>query len=310
MMLDNIKHIKLLTNRSHAQHVLVSLWCFVPVIFVLVAVVGCQQQSSETVGNTQDASAKSRAAHTSIVSTKNIVAKVNDQPIPQWMFDLYRYEKLKKSSSTVDDLDTISIINELVNIELVLQEARRLQLDQREAIIANVEFAKAQALTKMALRDYLDSNPITEFDIKSEYNKLITASGSKEYKIWHIVTKTKVHAQQILHQLNKGAKFVDLARQRAAAVNDVTGGELGWLQAEQMLKPFATAIKALKVGGFTKIPVVSKLGLHIIWLEAIRDVVLSPYVELRDQIRTILEKQHIDVYINTLRQKANIEIMR
>ena len=131
----------------------------------------------------------------------------------------------------------------------------------------------------------------------------------KEYKARHILTTTETEAQAVIAQLNKGANFATLAKEKSIDTSSAqNGGELGWFSPDQMVKPFADAVEKLKKGSYTQTPVHTQYGWHVILLQDVRAVQPPPFDEVKDQVRGIMQNRIIGEYIDGLRKKAKIQI--
>ncbi|WP_455366150.1 peptidylprolyl isomerase, partial [Kaarinaea lacus] len=74
-----------------------------------------------------------------------------------------------------------------------------------------------------------------------------------------------------------------------------------------MVKPFADAVEGLKNGEYTKMPVNSDFGWHVILREDSRDVPPPPYEQMREQLKMRVQNLQIENYIGSLRKQAKIE---
>ena len=127
------------------------------------------------------------------------------------------------------------LIQELINRELLLQEAERNKLEQKPGIANKLEFVKQSVLLQAAVKDFLDSSPVTEKDAKDEYSRRISTKTATQYKARHILLKSDVEANKIIKQLQKGADFQVLAKKHSTGPSASKGGDLGWFNPGQMV---------------------------------------------------------------------------
>ena len=73
------------------------------------------------------------------------------------------------------------------------------------------------------------------------------------------------------------------------------------------MAPFANALVNLKKGSYTKAPVQSQFGWHIIKLDDVRDLKVPPFEDLKPQLIQRMQQQSIQEYVADLRSKAKIE---
>jgi peptidyl-prolyl cis-trans isomerase SurA len=60
--------------------------------------------------------------------------------------------------------------------------------------------------------------------------------------------QTLANAQRIMQQVRQGASFIAYARQYSEASTAAVGGDLGWVRAEQLPDPLASAVKDMGAG--------------------------------------------------------------
>lgn len=87
----------------------------------------------------------------------------------------------------------------------------------------------------------------------------------------HILVKTEEEAKEIIKQLDKATKkedkFKELAKTKSQDPAGKNGGYLGKFSADQMVPEFANAAKSLTIGSYSKIPVKTQFGYHVIYLK-------------------------------------------
>ena len=91
--------------------------------------------------------------------------------------------------------------------------------------------------------------------------------AQEETSARHILVKEEEEAKAIIAALAEGGDFVALAKEKSTGPTGPNGGDLGYFQKEQMVKPFADAAFALEPGAFTKEPVKTQFGWHVILAE-------------------------------------------
>ena len=234
-------------------------------------------------------------------------AMVNGISIPQARIDLR--VKAAAAQGQPDSPELRKAIREdMINLEVVAQEAKKNGLDKNPEVIEQMELAKGSVLVGAYVQDYAKSHPITEDQLKQEYDKLKTTLGSNEYNVSHILVDTEDEAKAIIAQLGKKGKFDKIAKAKSKDAGSAEkGGSLGWAVPSNFVPPFANALLSLKKGTYTKEPVKSQFGWHIIKLDDVRDLKVPSFEELKPQIQQRLQQQSIQDYIADLRSKAKIE---
>jgi len=233
-------------------------------------------------------------------------ALVNGVSIPQSRVDMR--VKAATAQGQPDSPDMRKAIREdLINIELLAQEAAKLGLNKDTDVIQQIELAKQQVLAGAYVQDYTKKHPIGEDQLKQEYDKLKTKMGDKEYNARHILVETEAEAKDIIAQLGKKAKFEKLAEKSKDTGSAQRGGELGWAVPSTYVPEFSNAMLNLKKGEYTKQPVQSQFGWHVIRLDDMRDMKAPPFENVKPQLQQRMQQQSIQKAIGDLRAKAKIE---
>lgn len=237
--------------------------------------------------------------------------KVNGTTIPQQRFDFFVKNLVSQGRPDTPDLRNM-VREELINRELLAQEARRRGLDKSPEVAMQLEITRQDILAGSLLRDATKSSAVTEDSVKKEYERLKSQLGSREYKARHILLEKEDEAKEIIAQIKQGASFEKLAGEKSRDQGTkVRGGELDWSPASQYVKPFGDALARLKKGQMTETPVQTNFGWHIIRLEDERAIKVPPYdqvkANIQQQLQQQAQKQAYDKTIGDLRAKAKIE---
>jgi peptidyl-prolyl cis-trans isomerase C len=169
----------------------------------------------------------------------------------------------------------------------------------------------AQYITRIVAQIYLrrmTAKLVTDDVLKKAYEKFKSGfKGGEEIRASHILVKTKKEAQEIIAKLDKGEKFTDLAKKHSTGPSKAQGGDLGYFQRGQMVKPFAAAAFALKKGEHTKAPVKTQFGWHVIKLVDRRRKSAPPFAQVKDRLRREEARRLQGEAVKGLRAQAKIE---
>ena len=234
-------------------------------------------------------------------------ALVNGVSIPQARVDLR--VKIAVTQGQADSPELRKAIREdMISLEVLAQEAKKMGLDKDPEVIQQTELAKQSVLVSAFVQDYTKNHQISDDQLKQEYDKLKATLGNKEYSVRHILVETEPEAKAIIVQLGKKGNFDKIAKEKSKDAGSAAhGGSLGWAVPSNFVPPFANAVLSLKKGTYTKEPVKSQFGWHIIKLDDVRDLKVPSFEELKPQIQQRLQQQSIQEYIADLRSKAKIE---
>jgi peptidyl-prolyl cis-trans isomerase C len=238
------------------------------------------------------------------------LATVNGKQIKQSVYDVITKD-ITASGQKVDDNTKNAIINELVSSELVYQEAQRLGLDKQPEFLVREELGRRKLLTNVFLQDYLKKNPVSDADTKAAYEQYKKAYGDKEYSARHILVKTEAEAKDIITQLNKGADFAKLAKEKSLDPGSKDkGGDLGWFSPASMVKPFSDVAANLQKGAISASPVQTQFGWHVIKLIDTRPAQPLAYEKVKDGLQKNLQQRQLEKMMSDLRSKAKIDIAK
>lgn len=233
-----------------------------------------------------------------------VVATVNGKPITE--AELNEYRSAVPDSARVQTQE--ALLDELITQTVVYQDALRQKLDKDPGVIQELELLRVRGLASAAVHKALKDNPVTDEELRAEYDKLKDRMVSPEYKASHILVKEEEQAKKLIEQLNQGADFAKLAREHSTDSSAQNGGDLGWFNPQQMVPPFSQALVQLEKGSYTKEPVNTQFGWHIIKLEDKRQSEPPAFEEIKGRLEPMLTQRKIRDYIQALKDKAEISI--
>jgi peptidyl-prolyl cis-trans isomerase C len=222
-----------------------------------------------------------------------------------------QYDVLLKERLAQGGQDTPEIRNqvkeELNTRELLAREARKQGIDKNADVKTQMDLASQTVLVRAYVSDWVKKNPVPETDLKKEYDSIKSQIGDKEYKVRHILVKTEDQAKDIIAELQKGAKFDELAKARSEDPGSKEkGGDLDWNAPANFVKPFGDAMKATPKGKFTAQPVQTQFGWHVIEVDDVRDAKVPAFDEVKPQLQQRMQAQWLDKYFKDLRAKNGI----
>ncbi len=209
-------------------------------------------------------------------------------------------------------------LNALVHKKLMVQNARKMGLDKDAEVQKKIE-ALMQEVTERVLIEKLIELEIwgkvvvTDKEAKAYYDKHKDEFQEKEeVRISHILVATEEEAQKIRQELEKGADFAELAREKSIDQNAAKqGGDLGYFERGRLLPEFEKVTFGLKVGEVSDV-VKTKFGYHIVKLEDKKEAAIKEFYEVSDEIKKkLISGKQQEEYQNWLRQmeeKSKIEI--
>lgn len=241
------------------------------------------------------------------VAPSGPVATVNGVAIPQQRSELLVRERAQQGQPDSPQLRA-AIRDELVNREIISQEAVKSGLTKKAEIVNELELVRQTVVVQAYLREYIRTHPITDAEMQKEYDRIKAELGEREYKARHILVGTEDEAKSVIADLRKGAKFDELARKISKDDGTKTkGGDLEWQSPGTFDKDFANAMVKLTKGRYTDVPVKTRFGFHVIQLDDSRSAQHPPLAEVKANISQRLQRTRIESLIAELRAKAKVE---
>ncbi len=243
-----------------------------------------------------------------VLAEKKIIVQVNDTKFDSAFYDKYKAMRKKQNPALPDAKIDKILKQELVNREILYQSAVKDNLEKNKDIAFNLKVSRQEVLINAAMQKVLLLNPITEADIKKEYDSTVASRSGKEFKARHILVATEKEAKEIIELLNKGGSFEKLATEKSTGPSNKKGGDLGWFPGGQMVPEFSKAIETMKKGTYSKEPVKTRFGWHIIKLENERTSAPPEFKQVKDRLKVHMQNRALSEYVNKLRKTAKITV--
>ena len=231
---------------------------------------------------------------------------INGRPITD--MEVLAFNALQGKQPATTREAQIKLINQLVNTTLIAQEGEKANLEQHPNVKAAIEMARIQVLAEAQVNAWLNAHAPTDAELQAAYKEKYSAENLKEYKVRHILVQTEEEAKAVIEALDKGGDFAELAKSKSLDATKDSGGELGWIAREQVVKPFGDAMVTLAKGQYTKEPVQSPFGWHVIEVEEVRTSEPPPFEEVKAELANSLRQQKLAEHILELRRQAKIEV--
>lgn len=244
---------------------------------------------------------------TVLPATAQNVAIVNGKPVPKARVDVLKAQIQRSGRPVSPEMDNM-LKDEVIAREVFMQEAQRRGLDATDDYKAQLELARQTILIRELFADYQKKNPVTDEEIKGEYDKFVQANGGKEFHTRHILVENEADAKKIIADIKKGQKFEDIAKKQSKDPGSAAnGGDLDWATPNSYVPEFSQALLKLGKGQMTQEPVKSSFGWHVIRVDDIREAQLPKFEEVKPQIAQQLQQQKLAKFQEDLRAKAKVE---
>jgi peptidyl-prolyl cis-trans isomerase C len=239
------------------------------------------------------------------------IAIVNGKPVPKARADALikqvQAQAATQGQQLPPDLDQ-RVRDKLVMDEIFTQEAEKRGLAGTPEYKSQMEQARQAVLTQALLADFVKTHPVSDDDVKAEYEKFKAQSAGTEYRARHILVENEDEAKALIAQIKGGASFDDLAKKNSKDPGSgAKGGDLDFAAPGSYVPEFSQAMVKLKKGEMTQEPVKSQFGYHIIKLEDSREAQFPPLDDVKGQLKQRMEQQKLAAYRDEVRAKAKTD---
>jgi peptidyl-prolyl cis-trans isomerase C len=249
-------------------------------------------------------------ANTEVKNELSFIASVNNVPIRQELFDLALKRNLEQGAKDSPELQD-AIKNELINRELLVQEAKKEGITQKPEFLFQVDQFEQNLLVQLYIDEHFKKNPITDEQLKTEYERqkklLGDTGGEVQYRFSQIISGKESESLILLSRLQKGDSFAQLARDFSAdAAGKKEGGSVGWVNAQQINPQILQALRLLNKNEFSKKPVQIGNAWVIVKLDDKRAAKIPSFEEAKNQLRQAIVQQFLSDTVRRLRQNTKI----
>ncbi|GMB91910.1 peptidylprolyl isomerase [Helicobacter ailurogastricus] len=294
---------------------------------VLVGVLGAGFVGAKTLATVtfpapQDAPTKGKhhrkhkqvAAKPEVVDITESDFEVIKQRNPNFDFD-----KLKPEQKE-------ALLEQAINNLLIEREAKKEKLDETPDFAQRMASYKKQLLVETWAKhqaEAIGKEEIPEAKLKEYYKANKAQFVQQEAHARHILVKTEAEAKRVISELNKVPKarvekeFIDIANRESIdpnTKNTKNGGDLGKFQKNQMAPEFSNAVFGLNPGAYTKVPVKTEFGYHVIYLASKNEPKTLTFEQARQTIIGILKEHQFQEYVKgeleKLRKHVQIQIAK
>jgi peptidyl-prolyl cis-trans isomerase C len=236
------------------------------------------------------------------------------------------YQASKKNKINVDQKITdekFDAIKKRFKTEEEFKEAIA-KMGVTEAII-RMQLEKGLAIDELLKTKVVKDIEVTDEETRKYYDEhLDQFKQAEQVKASHILIKVEPTAtdeqkaearkkiETVQGKLKKGDDFAAVAKEYSEGPSNSRGGDLGFFQRGQMVKPFEDAAFTMEADQVSEV-VETQFGYHIIKVFEKKQESTAPYSEVKDQLKEHLKQQKtrqiVEEYVEGLRKKAKIELL-
>ncbi len=260
------------------------------------------------VGSSPSGMSAPAAPSGSAVGKGAVVAKVDGSPIYQSEVDAFIAD-LGDQAKQMSPADLQSrVVDRLIDMKLADNKAVQDKLSQDPVVAQRLYIGQQSTIAELYL-DRAARALITDPVLKAKYDELVKqVKPVEEVHARHILVKTEAEAKDIIKQLDKGADFEKLAKEKSTDPGSgESGGDLGYFTKDKMVPEFATVAFSLDKGKYTETPVHTQYGWHVIQVLDKRDQPLPAFDQVKPQLTNLVLQEEVRKVVDDLRKSAKIE---
>jgi len=198
------------------------------------------------------------------------------------------------------------LLEQVIQQKLLANAGRKANLHNDPQIKSQMALIEDRLIQSVYMGKKIRSE-ITEDAVKKRYEAYLkTQKAGDEVHARHILVKTEQEAKAVIEQLKKGADFAKLAREKSTGPSKVQGGDLGWFSKGEMVPEFDKVVFALKKGEYSKTPVRTQFGWHVILVEGRRKSAPPSLESVRNQLARNMAREIFQAEVKRLQKQAKI----
>jgi peptidyl-prolyl cis-trans isomerase C len=243
------------------------------------------------------------------VDPSAVVATVDGQSITEADLAMAEGELAQQFARLPEDQRRAAALSAAIEIKVLAAKAVADGLDKDPEFQRRAAFLQERALHgEMVEKEVVGK--VTDQEVRARYDKEIAARPAvNEVHARHILVKTKEEAEAIIKQLDGGADFQKLANEHTTDPSGkANGGDLGYFGPGQMVPEFEKAAMALEPGSYTKEPVQTQFGWHVIKVEDKRPQQPPPFEQVEEQARSAVIRDKYFALVKEARAAAKVDI--
>lgn len=203
----------------------------------------------------------------------------------------------------------VAALAAVIDIKTLARKAEAAKLDETEDFKRLMAFQRDRALHNALFKaNVVDA--VTEEDVKARYDQEVAATEpQEELSARHILVETEEEARAIIAQLDDGADFAELAKEKSTGPSATQGGDLGYFTKGRMVPEFEAAAFKLEKGEYAKEPVKTDFGWHVIKLEDKRSAAPPAFEAVAAQFRQLVMRERYGDLIRDAREEFEVEVL-
>ena len=235
-----------------------------------------------------------------------LLARVNGEEI-RWTDIVESARGLPEQYRSQIEVIFPALLERLIDVRLIAWAGREAGLAEDEAVRRRVAEFEDRLISETLIRREV-AERITLAMVRARYDAYVAGlAANAEVRARHILLGSEEDAKIVIAVLDAGADFAGLAQQRSLGPSADQGGDLDYCTRDNMAPAFAEAAFALAVGEYSRTPVKTAFGWHVIKVEDIKATAPPPFEEVRAELERKMTDEVVEKEMQGLRKGAKIE---
>ncbi|MEN0001840.1 MAG: peptidylprolyl isomerase [Pseudomonadota bacterium] len=237
-----------------------------------------------------------------------IVATVAGNPITNRDLDFALADLQEQLGQVPPAQRRAAALMALIDIRLLAAEADANGIDEQPEFAQRLAFLRDRALHNAYFNEQV-VEAVSDDDVRARYDaEIASRPAENEINARHILVETEEEARAVIEELDAGADFATLAQERSTGPSGPQGGDLGYFTRGRMVPEFEAAAFELTVGEYSKEPVQTSFGFHVIKVEDARPVQPPAFEQVAGQIQSRIFRERYAALLDTLRGNTDVAI--
>lgn len=241
--------------------------------------------------------------------TDAVVAKVGDLEIKQSELDLAIANLDPQLAQLPEEQKKVAALSGAIDVKLLAGIADKEGLREDADFQRRLAFIADRELHNAYFKKHV-IDAVTDDEVKARYDtEVASMPQQEEIRARHILVKTEEEAKAIIAELDAGKDFIEIAKEKSTDPNKSEGGDLGYFSKGRMVPEFEEAAFALEPGTYSKTPVQSQFGFHVIKIEDKRTAPPPSYEDVQQQVRQLVMRDKYLALIEQAKSTSTVEIV-
>ncbi len=245
---------------------------------------------------------------TGLARAETVVATINGEPVTEAELTIAISDLEQQFAQLPEEQRRAAALSAIIEIRLMAAAAEGAGLAEGEAFKQRMELLRQRALHSAYIEKEI-ADSVTDEAVRARYDEQVAAlTPEDEVRARHIIVATEEEAKAIIAELDAGGNFEEIAKEKSTDGAAAQGGDLGYFTAGRMVPEFEQAAFALEVGAYSKEPIKTQFGWHVLKVEDKRKQQPPAFEQVAEQLKSVVLREAYFAKVEELRGAADVEI--